>query len=58
MVDLTAQQTWVLDEIGPLVRDADELTVQMEALKESFNRVMNRLKTSKRFIDHVGNSIC
>lgn len=30
----------------------------MEALKEHFNKVMNYLETCKRFVDHVGNSIC
>lgn len=29
----------------------------MEALKERFNKVMNRIETCKKFIDHVGNSI-
>lgn len=57
MVDLTTQQTWVLDEIRPLVRDADKLMAQIEALKERFKKVMNHLKTRKRFVDHVGNSI-
>lgn len=37
--------------------DADELMAQMEALKECFNKVMNCLKTHKRFIDHVENFI-
>lgn len=47
----------MLGEIGPLVRDADELMAQMEALKEHFNKIMNRLESCKRFVDHVGNSI-
>jgi len=43
--------------MGTLVRDADELMAQIEALKERFNKVMNPLETRKRFVDHVGNSI-
>lgn len=57
MANLTAQHTRVLDKIGPLVRDADELMAQIEALKECFNKVINHLETHKRFFDHVGNSI-
>lgn len=48
----------MLGDIGPLVKDADELMAQMEALKECFNKVMNHLESRKRFIDNVGNSIC
>lgn len=48
----------MLGEIEPLVRDADELMAQMEALKERFNKVMNRLESHKRFYDHVGIFIC
>jgi len=57
MMDLTAQQTQVLEEIGPLVRDANELMAQMEVLKERYNKVMNCLKSHKRFVNHMGNSI-
>lgn len=57
MADLIAQQTWVLKEIGPLVRDADELMAQIEALKECYNKVMNLLESCKRFVDLMGNSI-
>lgn len=47
----------MLDKIGPLVRDTDELMAQMDVLKERFNKVMNRLETCKRFVNHVENSI-
>lgn len=55
MADLTAQQTWVLKEIGPLVMDADELMALMEVLKKCFNKVMNFLESRKRFINNVEN---
>lgn len=58
MADLTAQQTCMLEEIASLVRDVDELMAQMEALKECYSKVMNRLESHKRFVGHMSYSIC